>query len=242
MPASVQHTSGPKFGGRPWVTATPAPNRIATENLRVDFGVSAHSPRLSGVTRAAPLPPDERREAILDAVLPLVLEHGPATSTRRIAEACGVAEGTIFRVFATKQELLDEVVGRALSPDRVLKLLASLPSDGDLAARVSGMVATLQDHATTIQRLMPSLQAHRDLEHTTHKHPKPAHGENGVTVQAIAAALAPFAGSLSVPPSTAASAIFALSLGSSFTGSGPTDPDLITDILLHGIAQPDQKA
>ena len=49
--------------------------------------------------RAAPLSPDERRRAIVDAVLPLLIEHGRAVTTRQMAEAAGIAEGTIFRVF-----------------------------------------------------------------------------------------------------------------------------------------------
>ena len=53
------------------------------------------------------MPPDERRDAIIDVVLPLLLEHGSDVSTRQIAEAAGIAEGTIFRVFPDKAALLD---------------------------------------------------------------------------------------------------------------------------------------
>ncbi|HBX79727.1 MAG TPA: TetR/AcrR family transcriptional regulator, partial [Propionibacteriaceae bacterium] len=51
------------------------------------------------MTRAAPLSPDDRRRALIAATRPLLAEFGPDVSTRRIAEAAGVAEGTIFRVF-----------------------------------------------------------------------------------------------------------------------------------------------
>jgi AcrR family transcriptional regulator len=43
--------------------------------------------------------PDDRRRAIVAAVVPLLLEHGDDVSTRQIADAAGIAEGTIFRVF-----------------------------------------------------------------------------------------------------------------------------------------------
>src|SRR4051794_26805378 len=56
--------------------------------------------------RAAALPADERRAAIIDAVVPLLREHGEAVTCRQIALAAGIAEGTIFRVFADKDELL----------------------------------------------------------------------------------------------------------------------------------------
>ena len=55
--------------------------------------------------RAAALPPDERRSMIVAATLPLLLEHGDRVTTRQIAEAAGIAEGTIFRAFADKDEM-----------------------------------------------------------------------------------------------------------------------------------------
>ena len=55
--------------------------------------------------RAAPLPPAERRADIIHAVLPLLIEHGAAVTSRELAAAAGVSEGTIFRVFADKDEL-----------------------------------------------------------------------------------------------------------------------------------------
>ena len=56
--------------------------------------------------RAAALPVEERRAAIVTAALPLFLEGGARVTTREIATAAGIAEGTIFRVFDDKHALI----------------------------------------------------------------------------------------------------------------------------------------
>src|ERR671931_1196638 len=73
-----------------------------------------------GPGRARPLPPEERRAALIAATLQLVATHGTKVTSRQIAEAAGVAEGTIFRVFPDKEALIRAAVAAALDPGPVL--------------------------------------------------------------------------------------------------------------------------
>jgi AcrR family transcriptional regulator len=99
----------------------------------------------SPARRAVALPPEERREALIAATLPLVLEHGTDVRTRLIAEAAGVAEGTIFRVFASKDDLIEAVVASAFDPsslvDAIGRVERSLPLEDRLVAAVDLMQA-----------------------------------------------------------------------------------------------------
>src|SRR5215207_2360128 len=60
--------------------------------------------------------PDERRKAILDALIPLLVERGGDVTTKEIAQAAGIAEGTIFRVFPDKATLLFAAAEEAINP------------------------------------------------------------------------------------------------------------------------------
>src|SRR5437870_13782171 len=76
------------------------------------------------MVRAVALPADERRRMIVDATLPLLLETGEMVTTRQIADAAGIAEGTIFRVFSDKDALIAAVGERALysqPPEQALR-------------------------------------------------------------------------------------------------------------------------
>lgn len=109
--------------------------------------------------RAAPLPPDERRAAIIEATLPLVRTQGYAVSTRQIAEAAGVAEGTLFRVFPDKRSLVDAVVASAFDPRGALQALRAIDRAAPLEERVTAVVELLRTGMESTFQLFAALRA-----------------------------------------------------------------------------------
>jgi AcrR family transcriptional regulator len=103
------------------------------------------------------MPPAERRAAIVAATLPLVIEHGAAVSTRQIAEAAGVAEGTIFRVFPDKEALMCAVTSAAFDPTPTLQQLAGIDRSLPLRERLVAMTAVLQDRVSRVFALIDAL-------------------------------------------------------------------------------------
>jgi AcrR family transcriptional regulator len=110
--------------------------------------------------RAAALPPEERRAAIIEAVLPLFAEHGETVTSRQIACAAGIAEGTVFRAFTDKDELLDAALDAALDQgpleDALRAIDPSLPFEQRLVVATELIQRRVVDVWTLVSHLSPS--------------------------------------------------------------------------------------
>jgi AcrR family transcriptional regulator len=108
-------------------------------------------------TRATALPPSERRAEIIAATLPLVLAHGAAVTTRQIAEAAGIAEGTIFRVFPDKESLIEAVVESAFDASSTDAALLAIGPSLPLEARLIEAVELLRRRVADLWQLRTAL-------------------------------------------------------------------------------------
>jgi AcrR family transcriptional regulator len=103
--------------------------------------------------------PDDRRASIIEATLPLLREKGSDVSTKEISRAAGVAEGTIFRVFDSKDALITACVHQAFDNAELLARLAEVDRALPLRERLAEAVEVMQDHLEGIFTLMGVLQA-----------------------------------------------------------------------------------
>jgi AcrR family transcriptional regulator len=178
--------------------------------------------------------PDERKRAIVEAALPLIRKFGKDTTTKQIAVAAGIAEGTIFRVFASKQDLFEEAMAVAFDPELFIADLGTVDAELPLRERLIALTALLQRRFVEIFALMTALAI-----------PKPPEKHRGGPTQEwrdrgnalMVALLEPDRDRFRVPLPDVIHTLRLLT----FSGSHPhiTDqnlltPDQIVDVVLYG--------
>jgi len=148
--------------------------------------------------RAAPLPPEERRAAIIAATIPLIRLHGPAVTTSQIALAAGLAEGTLFRVFPDKESLIAAAVQHACDPAPAEAQLAAIDRGKPMREVLIAAVEILGRRVEQIWNLLAVLGIN-----IPPKPVAPLPPERGIT-QALAALFEPFRDQLRCEPQHAA--------------------------------------
>jgi AcrR family transcriptional regulator len=100
---------------------------------------------------------DERRAMIIDAVIPLLIEHGREVSTRQIADAAGIAEGTIFRVFADKDALFTAAVNKFLDPTAANRALRAIDPSISMEEKVNQVLLLMRGRMKGIFGIMQAV-------------------------------------------------------------------------------------
>lgn len=183
----------------------------------------------TSVRRAAPLPPDERRAAIIRDVLPVLVERGVTVTTRELAAAARVSEGTLFNVFADKDALIAAAVDAAIDPEPFERSIAEIDASMPFDDRLVAATELIQRRIVDVWRLVSQLGAHG----------RPDHGRGSLPDSpALTALLDAERGRLRREPAQAARLLRAmtLSLTHPLLTAEPSSSTEIVDLFLHGVS------
>ncbi|MET0787734.1 MAG: TetR/AcrR family transcriptional regulator [Cellulomonas sp.] len=209
------------------------------------------------VGRAAPLPPDERRAAILLAVRPVLLARGAAVTSRELAEAAGVAEGTLFRVFTDKITLIREAVLAAIDPADAVPEIAQIDRSLPLREKLLVLMTRAQAHVGDsmrwmgllheVGRLEPAGPTAENREAAIRQWGRRQQAGTAAVTAAVAELLEPDAHLLRLPLADVIELFNTVLLGATMRtveaarrglDTGPPDPEQLVDLLLHGALAP----
>ncbi len=179
----------------------------------------------------------ERQDMIIGVVIPLIIEHGRDLTSKQIAEACGIAEGTIFRAFGDKETLITKAVERYLDPLALRTSLRSIDADLSLDDKLRTIMGLLRDRFSGVIRMMAALG----------RQGPPPRREGDPTndfAVVIGELLAPHADELRISPEEVAHFARVLAFTTALPVFGDTIPfttDELLDLFKHGVLRPTPK-
>jgi AcrR family transcriptional regulator len=165
---------------------------------------------------------------IVAATLPLLLEHGERVTSRQIAEAAGIAEGTIFRAFRDKDEVIEAVVEAALDQQPLEDALSAIDAALPFEDAVAAAIVILRHRLIDIWRLLSSVGTR------FHERARRPMSDSNALVRLFEA----HRDQLAVEPVAAARLLRAITLSTThpMIASEPMSVDEIERLFLHGVA------
>jgi AcrR family transcriptional regulator len=128
---------------------------------------------MSLATKEKPLRRDAaaNRQRLLDAAGRVFAAHGPDAGVEEVAREAGVGMGTLYRRFANKQALIDELVGKLRRELLAIARTAATASDGTGLQRLLFEAAELQAaQSGCLRRLWQYSDAEPEAIEETRRH------------------------------------------------------------------------
>lgn len=187
------------------------------------------------------MPPEQRRAAIIDAAIPLLRSHGPSVTTKQIADAAGIAEGTVFRAFDDKEGLIRAAVAQVLDQRPTIAELRRIDLDAPLRERLRAAVVVITARLDAVWEFMFAMRMMSQPDHAA-RPTHPGHHPDSDLPDALIALIAPDARQLRVTPAQTARLLRLVTFAGShprITDANPLTPDEIVELLLDGLLAPD---
>ena len=172
------------------------------------------------------------------------MQYGRDVSTRQIADAAGIAEGTIFRVFPNKDAVIDAVIKDAFETESTIAALLRIDPSLDLETRLEQAVEVLEARVRRVVAMFGALRRApmpppSSDEHAAHE--RRGREDNAKISIALAAVIGPDASRFRLSVEHVTDLLRGLVFTVTHPAIGATfscEPRVIVDILLHGILTP----
>jgi AcrR family transcriptional regulator len=166
---------------------------------------------------------------IIQAVTPLIIEHGKQVTSQQMASAAGIAEGTVFRAFGSKENLIKAAVDAHLDPEPFRRELRSVSAELPLQEKIAAIVCLMRARFSTVFRMVAALGLQE----------RPPTKAQDNFAGLLGELLAPDLDKLNLPPERVAQVIRMVTVAASlpvFSDTLDFSEAELTEIILYGIA------